>query len=421
MEVQTLDTADSANVATPKHQVFLGDGGEMGRLTRAHYWAGTSLGPPSVWPQSLRTAVRLMLTNHHPMFIWWGPDLIQFYNDAYMRTLGPERHPSALGAKGRECWAEIWDIIGPQIKLVMRGEGSTWHDDQLVPITRNGALQQVWWTYGYSPIDLGDAVGGVLVVCNDVTEQHLAKEALARSNSELLSDAVRLRELFGQAPGFIAALRGPEHVFEFTNAAYNRLIGHTDIIGKRVIDVLPEVDAQGFMTLLDSVFSSGEPYVGTGASISLQRGFGPPRQLYVDFVYQPIHNESGRVTGIFVEGYDVTARVTAENQQKLLADELRHRALQEAETSELREQFIAVLGHDLRNPLMAIDAGTKLLLAKQLDSQSANVRRWCTDPERIAVTVGRVVSSCPHSHRLRYSNHLIEGRDSDGGFALLAL
>ena len=101
-----------------------------------------------------------MLNTNHPMFIWWGPDLIQFYNDAYRQTMGPERHPSALGQKGRECWAEIWDIIGPQIEHVMAGSGATWHEDQLVPVTRHGRLEQVYWTYGFSPIDDDEGVGG---------------------------------------------------------------------------------------------------------------------------------------------------------------------------------------------------------------------------------------------------------------------
>ena len=124
-----------------------------GRLTRAFDWAATPLGPPAAWPQSLRTAVRLLLNSRHPMFIWWGPELIQFYNDAYSRTMGPERHPGALGQPGATCWDEIWDIIGPQIELVMEGEGATWHEDQLVPVTRHGRREDVWWTYGYSPID----------------------------------------------------------------------------------------------------------------------------------------------------------------------------------------------------------------------------------------------------------------------------
>jgi hypothetical protein len=164
---------------------FLAGGGEMGALTRAHDWSATPIGPPDIWPQSLRTAVRILLNTNHPMFIWWGPELIQFYNDAYRQTMGPERHPSALGQRGRDCWAEIWPIIGPQIEQVMSGGGATWHENQLIPVTRHGRLEQVWWTYGYSPIDEADGVGGVLVVCRDVTKEHLAAEALREREAEL--------------------------------------------------------------------------------------------------------------------------------------------------------------------------------------------------------------------------------------------
>jgi PAS domain S-box-containing protein len=168
-----------------KNADFLAGGGEMGALTRAHDWSATPIGAPDAWPQSLRTAVRILLNTNHPMFIWWGPELVQFYNDAYRQTMGPERHPSALGQRGRDCWAEIWPIIGPQIEQVMRGGGATWHENQLIPVTRHGRLEQVWWTYGYSPIDEADGVGGVLVVCRDVTKEHLAAEALREREAEL--------------------------------------------------------------------------------------------------------------------------------------------------------------------------------------------------------------------------------------------
>lgn len=164
---------------------FLAGGGEMGVLTRAHDWSKTSLGPPETWPQSLRVTVRLVLTSRHPMFIWWGPQLIQFYNDAYRETMGPERHPIALGAHGRDCWDEIWDIIGPQIEYVMAGNGATWNEDRLVPVTRHGHREDVWWTYSFGPIDFDGKVGGVLVVCRDVTSEHMARETLSLINAQL--------------------------------------------------------------------------------------------------------------------------------------------------------------------------------------------------------------------------------------------
>jgi PAS domain S-box-containing protein len=164
---------------------FLAGGGQMGALTRAFNWSATPLGRPEIWPQSLRTTLRILLNTNHPMFIWWGPQLIQFYNDAYRQTMGPERHPSALGQRGRECWGEIWHIIGPQIEQVMSGGGATWHENQLIPVTRYGKLEQVYWTYGYSPIDKDDGVGGVLVVCRDVTKDYLAAAALREREAEL--------------------------------------------------------------------------------------------------------------------------------------------------------------------------------------------------------------------------------------------
>ncbi len=172
-------------VSKPNSADFLAGGGEMGALTRAYDWSASPLGPPGNWPQSLRTAVRILLNTNHPMFIWWGPELIQFYNDAYRLTMGPERHPSALGQRGRECWAEIWDIIGPQIEQVMSGGGATWHENQLVPVTRHGRLEQVYWTYGYSPIDEDDGIGGLLVLCQDVTRDVVAAAALREREAEL--------------------------------------------------------------------------------------------------------------------------------------------------------------------------------------------------------------------------------------------
>jgi hypothetical protein len=94
------------------------------------------VGPPGTWPQALKTTMRIMLTSRHPMFLWWGEALTCFYNDAYSALIGPDRHPSALGQPGRKVWVEIWDVIGPQIDLVMAGQGATWHERQLIPITR---------------------------------------------------------------------------------------------------------------------------------------------------------------------------------------------------------------------------------------------------------------------------------------------
>lgn len=298
---------------------FLAHGGEMGALIRAHDWSKTPLGDPGEWPQSLRVTVRLILNTRHPMFIFWGPELIQFYNDAYAETMGPERHPSALGDRGRECWEEIWPIIGPQIDYVMSGKGSTWDEDRLVPVTRHGRKENVWWTYSYGPIDIEDGVGGVMVVCNDVTEQHLARVALQ-------NEASRLELLFEQAPSFMAILRGPDHVFEFANAAYRKLIGDRELIGKSVRQAVPEAGGQGYFELLDEVLQTGKPFIGKRTPIRIKhKSDEQPRDAFLDFIYQPIVEADGSISGIFVEGTDVTDHVKSERHLSLINGELKHR------------------------------------------------------------------------------------------------
>ena len=282
---------------------FLADGGVMGALIRAHDWAATPLGPPEGWPQGLKTALRLALTTRHPMFIFWGPEHICLYNDGYRPSLGPEKHPSILGAPGRPAWAEIWEIIGPQIELVMRGEGATWHENQLVPIVRHGGLQDVYWTYTFGPIDDATApsgIGGVLVVCTETTQQVLA-ERRAKTERE------RLAAMFQQAPGFICTLRGPDHVFEFVNDEHRRLFNSAGWVGKPVREAFPDIAGQGFYELLDQVYATGERVVMHGAPVRFRlTPEAAEQELLIDFIYAPMRDETGSITGIYCSGNDVT-------------------------------------------------------------------------------------------------------------------
>jgi signal transduction histidine kinase len=206
----------------------------MAALMREFDWSSTPLGPVSQWPQSLRTAVGVLLSTRHPMFIWWGPDLIQFYNDAYRRSLGPDRHPSALGRGGRECWAEIWPTIGPEIEAIMAGGEATWHEDHLVPITRGDRVQDVYWSYSYSPIldDEGE-VGGVLVTVQETTrrvlterrarllQQLATRELEAESEPDAIAVAVAVLDRHPEDVAFaLVYVRGEDaDVLHLANAA----------------------------------------------------------------------------------------------------------------------------------------------------------------------------------------------------------
>jgi PAS domain S-box-containing protein len=279
---------------------FLAGGGEIGALLRAADWSTTELGAPDHWPQALKTVVRLMLSTNHPMFVFWGSKHICLYNDAYRASIGPEKHPSMIGSPGRTMWPEIWDIIGPQIDHVMAGQGATWHEDQLVPIVRNGKLEDVYWTYSYSPIDHDGGVGGVLVLCTETTSRVLSS---LRAGHELQS----IKDLLQQSPSFACFLEGPDHRFTFANNACRRIAGDRDLLGHAVADVLPEASDHGFVELLDRVFANGETHLGKSERHVLNSPItGESQEFFLDYIYTPIFDRAGAVSGVFVNGFDVT-------------------------------------------------------------------------------------------------------------------
>jgi PAS domain S-box-containing protein len=169
------------------NQFYLQNGGESAEIIKNTDWAATSLGTPDKWPESLKNTLATLLSSKFPMFLWWGDDLIQFYNDSYRPSMGNEgKHPKAMGQKAVECWPEIWYFIYPLItKVLTTGEG-IWYDDLLLPIYRNGKLEDVYWTFSYSPIRDDDRqIKGVLVVCNETTEKVFYNQKLKESKEEL--------------------------------------------------------------------------------------------------------------------------------------------------------------------------------------------------------------------------------------------
>ena len=163
-------------VASPVAKEVLAGGGEMGALMRSLDWSTTPLGSVENWPQSLRTAVSICLASYFPMLIWWGPELVMLYNDAYRPMLGMTKHPKAMGQRGRECWPEIWDIIGPMLEGVLTKGEATRSENQLLLLDRNGYLEECYFTFSYSPIrDETGGVGGVFTAVTETTQQEIAQ------------------------------------------------------------------------------------------------------------------------------------------------------------------------------------------------------------------------------------------------------
>lgn len=364
-------------VATVPSRIF--GAGEMADRTRAFDWSKTPAGPIEQWPDTLLITVNTLLASRFPMFLWWDDDLVQFYNDAYRPSIGADKHPKALGQRGRECWPEIWTIIGQQVEGVMKHGESTWNVDRLVPIYRDGKLENVYWTYSYSPVrDPTGKIRGTLVTTTETTARVMLEQ-------KLMLEQARLADLFQQAPAFFAVLRGPNHVFEMTNPLYQELIGDRDVIGKTVREALPEAEEQGFFILLDRVYRTGEPFVGHAIPIDLVRG---PRHVlekrFVDFVYQPKRDTDGTICGIIVLGVDVTE------------GKLGEKALIQAEKIAAVGRLASSIAHEINNPLEAV---TNLLFLLETAKEDTDRLRYLAQAQAELARVARISTQTLRFHR----------------------
>lgn len=368
---------DDVAVATVPSRIF--GAGEMADRTRAFDWSKTPAGPIEQWPDTLLITVNTLLASRFPMFLWWDDDLVQFYNDAYRPSIGADKHPKALGQRGRECWPEIWTIIGQQVEGVMKHGESTWNVDRLVPIYRDGKLENVYWTYSYSPVrDPTGKIRGTLVTTTETTARVMLEQ-------KLMLEQARLADLFQQAPAFFAVLRGPNHVFEMTNPLYQELIGDRDVIGKTVREALPEAEEQGFFILLDRVYRTGEPFVGHAIPIDLVRG---PRHVLekrlVDFLYQPKRDAHGNVSGIIVLGVDVTEGKRTE------------KALIQAEKIAAVGRLASSIAHEINNPLEAV---TNLLFLLETAKEDTDRLRYLAQAQAELARVARISTQTLRFHR----------------------
>jgi signal transduction histidine kinase/CheY-like chemotaxis protein len=448
---------------------FLSGGGICGELARSVDWSRTPLGPAESWPESLKTTVGIVLHSRHPMFLFWGKELIQLYNDAFMPSFGVGKHPAAMGQRGRECWREIWPIIGPQIDDVMQHGKASWNDDALVPFSRNGRLEEIYWSYSYSPVYDGDTVVATLVVCTETTERvlserriavlrslaqallaaeapvdvtHVAADLLATASNDVpfvelrvadplqhpgrvtlqapvssalfpepvteayvlpiqgaqealvfglnprlpFDDAYRgfldqivehvvsarararyvseRRNLLLQAPVATAFMTGPDHVFEIANPLYRAMVGR-DVRGLAYLDAFPELRDTPLPAILHKVYSLGEPFVTEEMLVPLaMTPGGPLEERYFKFNLEPTRDDNGIVFGMMAVAIDITEQVRA---KQVLEQSNRERArlLADAEAaSRAKDEFLAMLGHELRNPLAPILTSLQLMKMK---------------------------------------------------------
>jgi signal transduction histidine kinase/PAS domain-containing protein len=366
--------------------------GEVQALARTLDWGATPLGWPDAWSPALRIAARAMLDAPVPICLWSGPAYALLYNDAY-RSIAGAKHPAAFGQPAALVYAEIWPQLEPQVAQVRAGGAPLRFENAHFAIARleGGGTEDAWFSYSLSALrDEEGCVVAVLNISTETTAPVLAERALE-------VERARLANVFAQTPSMLAIVRGPDHVLELANDAYLKGNGYRDVIGKPLLEAVPELRGQGFDRLLDEVRETGVPFVGREIPIWLSSSPGaPPEERFFDFVYLPLVEADGTPdgarVGVIAHGSDITEQVLARREVELArerADRLQAltAALAATTTPEAVAEVIVAQG------LAATGAATGMLalrgLADSPDADELVVVRQIGFPADVAIEYAR--------------------------------
>jgi PAS domain S-box-containing protein len=315
---------------TNKEHYFLAGGGKMGELIRTKDWSKTALGDPETWPPSLCTMVAVMLSNPFGMYIAWGDNYTQLYNDGYLPILGLTKHPDALGISTKQTFSEIWETIGPMFAGVMEGKPIGFPDFML-PLNRNGFIEECYFDFSYSPIRKEDGtVGGVLVTVIETTEKVRDITDKKKHQQELEVSEKRFRTLVMESPVPKAIIKGKDMVIEIANSALLKNIWkkkESDVHGKKLFKIFPELRKQKYAQLLEEVYKTGNVYAESESLLYINRN-GKNHEYYIDFEYAPQRESDNTISGIKITLIDVTEKVQA--RKKIEESEKRFRSLTES-------------------------------------------------------------------------------------------
>jgi len=278
-----------------------------------------------------------MLNSRFGMFLAWGPELGFLYNDSYAELIA-DKHPGALGMRFADVWAEAWAELEPLIAQALGGEAVYFEEMPLV-MNRKGFDEETWWTFSYSPVrdEIGDIVG-VFCATHEATQKVLGERRDAAIKA-------RQQRLFEQAPSFIVTMSGVEHRVDFVNDAHRALFGSHDWVGKTIREAFPSLADPGFFRKLDAVYAQGEVFEASAAEVRYQRKPDLPFETrYMTFVYAPVTEPDGSISGVFCEGFDLTEQVAAVEALAESEARLRH-------VNETLEQRVAERSRELADAM----------------------------------------------------------------------
>jgi PAS domain S-box-containing protein len=393
---------------------FLPRGGEMGARIRSHDWSRTPLGPPELWPQSLKTALSILLDSGYPMYIAWGPEFIQFYNDAYRPILGSTKHPGALGQSTPDCFAEIWDFIGPMFQRVMREGENTTLADQLLPLDRNGFVEECYFTFSYSAIrDESGGPGGVLVTVIETTDRVVGERRLKTLKD--LAQSARGHSDAEVAAHVETALRGNPHDFPFAllywcdgSGSPGELAAAAGVDPGHPVALCALQCLSNGLGELDEGLRNGQPSLLDCTNIPEVQGSACPEpvtRMAVVRVAQPgLDTPAGfLIAGIsprraFDTAYQGFLQTAAGQIGTSLAEARaylheKRRAEELAELDRAKTTFFSNVSHEFRTPLTLLLGPLEELLARHPDQLDAGGRQLVSMAHRSGLRLSKLVNT----------------------------
>ena len=354
----------------PKRSAYIPRGlrlvGEMGKLIAEHDWEATPVGRMARWPSSLKTSLSLCLASRYPMFLWWGKELTNFYNDAYAPVLGA-RHPDALGRNAREVWHEIWPVIGLQVDSVLKTGEATWNESVPLMMERNGYLEETYLTFSYSPaIDDRGEIAGIFCACQEETGRVRSTRALAER--ERLFTA-----LVENLPDIVFRLDiDLRHLYVSSQIEQLTAIRQREFVGKTHAEV--GVSAQ----LSEPIERACRRALQTGKRVSTAWSYNG-RRLRTRVA--PERDDDGNLVSLLGITEDVTEIERATSALRISEQTLR-------DADRRKDEFLAMLAHELRNPLAPIRNAAEILSLMS------------SDPERVRETSEIIVRQARHMNAI---------------------